>query len=302
MYKTGFKYSLERGSKKSQCPNCMKKTFVRYIDNETGEYLSHDYGRCDREQKCGYFRTPEKTENYIPETPIQILKPKPSFLPLKYVDHFFDMENEKHNRFVKFLYSFLPEKAVDLVIRDYVISTCFRWGGGATIFWQIDKKENVRTGQVLLYDPETGKRIKEPFNHITWVHKILEKKGKIKDFVLEQCLFGLHLVNDYPDKMVAVVEAPKTACIMAAIFPNYLWMATCGLANIKEETFRPLKEKKIVLYPDLGAYERWKEKAKVLQKLNYNVEVSDLIETKSQPSQEGLDIADYFINKNQISK
>ncbi|WP_409187201.1 DUF6371 domain-containing protein [Antarcticibacterium sp. 1MA-6-2] len=97
----------------------------------------------------------------------------------------------------------------------------------------------------MLYDPVTGKRKKEPFSHITWVHSLLQKKGKHKDFVLSQCLFGLHLIRDYPDNnMIAIVEAPKTACIMSAIYPKYLWLATCGLSNIKPRLFKPLKEKK----------------------------------------------------------
>ena len=38
-----------------ECPSCHRKgTFTRYIDTLTGEYLSEEVGRCDREDKCGY--------------------------------------------------------------------------------------------------------------------------------------------------------------------------------------------------------------------------------------------------------
>lgn len=296
MDKTGYKYSLERGSKKIHCPNCRKKTFVRYIDLEENSYLPSEFGRCDREQKCGYFRQPE-IERIQSSLPVRILEPEPTFLPLEYVDKYFQPEKEKTNNFLIFLNSFLPRKKTNRVIIDYLISTCFYWGAGATIFWQIDQKENVRTGQVILYDPITGKRKKEPFSHITWIHSLLKKKGKYKDFVLSQCLFGLHLIEQYPDKnMIAIVEAPKTACIMAAIYPKYLWLATCGLSNIKPKLFEPLKGKKIVLYPDLGAFERWDSKADVLKKFGYDVEVSNLLESKCATSSKGLDIADYFIS------
>jgi hypothetical protein len=53
-----FRYKLEKGSKKHVCPNCNKKTFVYYIDIETGEYLTDNYGRCDRENKCGFHVLP----------------------------------------------------------------------------------------------------------------------------------------------------------------------------------------------------------------------------------------------------
>src|SRR5690554_5556036 len=52
------RYSLEKGSKKHHCPDCNKKTFVLYIDTETGDYLPEQYGRCDRENKCGYHSAP----------------------------------------------------------------------------------------------------------------------------------------------------------------------------------------------------------------------------------------------------
>ena len=44
-----YQYTLEKGSVKYYCPNCKAKTFVKYIDTETGEYLPEQYGRCDRE-------------------------------------------------------------------------------------------------------------------------------------------------------------------------------------------------------------------------------------------------------------
>lgn len=296
MNNSGYKYSLDRGSKKVNCPNCRKKTFVLYVDMENSNYLPGHYGRCDREQKCGYFLQPEKKFNSHSFQPVKELKPKPTYLSLEYVDKYYNSEEEKRNNFILFLKTLFSEKEVTQIVNDYLISSCFYWNGAATIFWQIDQNEKVRSGQVILYDHKTGKRKKVPFNHITWVHSILQKEGKIKEFVLSQCLFGLHLLNDYPEKnMIAIVEAPKTACIMSAKFPNYIWMATCGLSNLKPELFKPLKEKRIVLYPDLGAFGKWKDKADLLKKHGFNVEVSDLLENKCRGSNIGSDIADYFI-------
>ncbi len=55
-----YKYSLERTSKKYHCPNCEKKTFTKYVDNENDDYINYKVGICDRQSKCGYHYLPYK--------------------------------------------------------------------------------------------------------------------------------------------------------------------------------------------------------------------------------------------------
>ncbi len=52
------RYILEKGSKKHLCPDCSKKTYVRYVNVDKGGYLPIEFGRCDRENKCNYHRLP----------------------------------------------------------------------------------------------------------------------------------------------------------------------------------------------------------------------------------------------------
>jgi len=52
------RYYFDKSGKKFCCPACQKKTFVLYVDSEKGNYLSEQYGRCDRESNCGYFLLP----------------------------------------------------------------------------------------------------------------------------------------------------------------------------------------------------------------------------------------------------
>ncbi|UAB84353.1 hypothetical protein INR75_19720 [Zunongwangia sp. SCSIO 43204] len=290
-----FKYSLDRGSKKFTCPACHRKTFVKFIDNETGSYVDQMYGRCDREQKCGYFCTPDSSENTFLHRRKESKPELPTYISLEHLDKYFNSKYEDQNNFIISLNKILDAQRIRKVVNDYFISTCFYWNNWATIFWQIDQFENVRSGQVILYNANDGKRVKKPFKHITWMHSILQKNGEIQTFNLKQCLFGLHLINDFPDKNIAIVEAPKTACIMSAVYPKFLWMATCGLSNLSPEKFKPIKEKKIILYPDLGAYDVWSEKAKALKKFGYQIEVSNLLEVKCKDYPKGLDIADFFV-------
>ena len=66
---TQYRYHLDKTSKKFNCPKCGKKSFVKYIETETGHYADSQYGRCDREIKCGYFEYPNSNSiinyNYV---------------------------------------------------------------------------------------------------------------------------------------------------------------------------------------------------------------------------------------------
>lgn len=86
----------------------------------------------------------------------------------------------------------------------YRIGTSSKWGG-ATIFWQTDRQGQVRTGKIMLYDPATGHRIKEPRAYVSWVHSELH----LPDFRLRQCLFGEHLLNRSTSAPVMLVESEK---------------------------------------------------------------------------------------------
>ncbi len=58
-----------------------------------------------------------------------------------------------------------------------------------------------------------------------------------------------------------------------------------------------LAGRKFVLYPDLGGWEKWQEKAGVLIHKGLDVQVSTILEKHCSPKdrKSGFDIADYFI-------
>ena len=78
----------------------------------------------------------------------------------------------------------------------------------------------------MLYNAHSGKRVKEPFSHITWAHKVLN----LHNFSLKQCFFGEHLLNEY--KPIAIVESEKTAIIASAYIPKFNWIAVGSLNNL----------------------------------------------------------------------
>ncbi len=114
-----------------------------------------------------------------------------------------------------------------------------------------------------------------------------------KDFNLKQCLFGEHLLKEDLNAPVAIVESEKTAIIAQAKMPKYLWLATGSLNEFKASKLEVLKNRRVVAFPDLGAYDYWYKKAAYLK---LPIQVSDYIEKNATEEQrkEGLDIADFL--------
>ena len=129
------------------------------------------------------------------------------------------------------------------------------------------------------------------------------KQGKLKTFNLEQCLFGEHqLIWETNNRPIALVESAKTAIIMTGFYPNYIWMATNGSANLNAAMLQPLINRNIILYPDLGQFEKWNGKAEELRKQDFIITTSNLLEKNATPEdyKSGLDIADYFITNSPL--
>ena len=96
---------------------------------------------------------------------------------------------------------------------------------------------------------------------------------------------------------------------MSELFDKYSWLACGSLSNINAKMFNSIKDRKIVLYPDLSldqkAFNKWHEKGDQLGKKGFDISVSHLLEEKSTVTQKehGLDIADFFIqNRRSLSR
>jgi hypothetical protein len=283
-----FKYTLDKSSKKFICLNCGKKTLVKYIETETKNYLSDEFGRCDRETNCGYHKQPS-CENNKTFKIVNIPDPPPTYHSLELVQKSF--MNSSQNNFVSFLHTLFDGEQVKEAISKYLISTSKHYTGG-TVFWQIDNLERIHAGKILQYNSESGKRVKdqEGKSLINWVHSVL----RLKDYNLKQCLFGLQLINERNINTIAIVEAEKTAVIMSLFKPEYTWLSTGSKQGFKHEYLKPIKKYKIIAFPDKSEYNDWHKKANELNKQGFNVSVSDLLENINYPS--GTDLADVYID------
>ena len=282
-----YKYNLDKSSKKFICPKCNKRTFVKFIEIETGNYLNDEFGRCDRETSCGYHNNPKGEINNSFELKY-IASPEPSFHDLELVDK--SMNDYLNNNFINFLKTIFTDEEVKKVTNKYFIGTSKFWNG-ATVFWQIDNNELVHAGKVLQYVSDTGKRYKTNFGKslINWVHSIL----KLNDFNLNQCLFGLHLINETNQKTLAIVESEKTAVIMSLFKPEYVWLSTGSKQGFKYNMLLPIKKYNIVAFPDKGEYKDWLNKSIELNKMGFKVDVNNWLENSTYSN--GTDLADVYI-------
>ena len=316
-----FTFTLEkyRGTNsRHTCPNCnARREFSRYID-ASGNYLSADVGKCNRESKCGYHRKPKE---YFADNPNSlklqqnatkkkkeldkldtIKKAQTSFdsIPFDYLKN--TLGNYWQNGFVQFLSDLFRNdlEAVQNALQRYYIGT---WKDGLTVFWQIDGRGKIRTGKIMRYDIKTGKRqIVRSWTQdgetrqlkTDWMH------GKIKrDFNLKQCFFGEHLLRKEPSKTIAIVEAEKTAVIASICFPEILWLAVGAKGYLQPRKFQVFSNRKVLLFPDADAYSDWKEKAVRAQRNGFDVRISNLIEAHGAEieKQSGFDLADYLISE-----
>ena len=289
-----YKYQLDSSSKKDVCPQCRKRRFVRMID-ELGNYLSAEFGRCDRSNSCGYYKSPLNSDSYVK---LDLTLPNvvnltrnvgtPSTIPHSYVEK--SQQEYEVNSFYIFLSGLYNEQDILRVFSLYKVGTSKKWDG-ATVFWQISIENQVRTAKVIKYNANTGKRIKQPHPLMTWAHKLLN----LKEFNLKQVLFGEHLLPQFPNQTICIVESEKTAIIMAIKHPKYLWLATGGVQEFKAEKIKVLLGRNVVVFPDTDFHKEWSEKAKSISKqINLNLVVSDYLIncTISLNQSKGYDLAD----------
>jgi hypothetical protein len=308
-----YRYILEpyKGlNTRFNCPLCKhKKSFVLYIDMETGKHIHPSVGRCNREINCGYHYPPKMYFQDNDLTPDKhILKqnntPKMESVVIKdisFIPHDIfraSLKSNGSNNFEKYLIGLFGIEITHQLKDKYHLGTSKHWNG-ATVFWQIEVSGKIRTGKIMLYNPNTGRRIKEPFNHITWAHTVLN----LPDYTLRQCLFGEHLIA-YNSKPVALVESEKTAIIASVYLPQFIWLATSGAEGLSKDKCEILNKygQFVVLFPDISqpiegnetTYMKW---TRLANKYLHRYTVSDLLERKATIAEkkQGLDLADYLI-------
>ena len=129
------------------------------------------------------------------------------------------------------------------------------------------------------------------------VTSLMKASGQLpKDWELTQCLFGEHLLRQYPGKVVALVESEKTAVICAGLMPRFLWLATGGKSCVNERLL-VLKGRKVVAFPDIDGYDEWVRKLADYPELG--VTVSPVLQRNAtrEDREAHIDIADWLLRE-----
>lgn len=313
-----YRYSLEKGSKKHLCPGCGKKSLVRYIDNSNGQYIPEKYGRCDHESKCAYHLNPYKDGYSIGggNDPFTFKYNRPKAQPTYFIPEQIlndTLNGYENNRFIQNLLKIAPVSDVEKAIALYRVGTINDDSrSGEVAFPYIDIYGNIRAIQVKQFD-EMNNTTRTNFlhsifrkrhnyhspNYPEWLTNYLKNEGYVT------CLFGEHLLTQFPNNPIALVEAPKTAIIGMLYhgFPetpgSLLWLAVYNKSSLTLKKCKALKGRDIVLYPDLNAYNDWGEKAKqIISNLSgTRIFVHDILEniTSEEEREESSDLADFLI-------
>lgn len=216
--------------------------------------------------------------------------------PTSYIDNELmerTLSNYSINPLFVFLTGIIGKEETERIFRLYKVGTSKKWYG-ATVYWQIDRYGQVRSGKIMLYNSSDGHRVKEPHSYVSWVHSELH----LDNFNMKQCLFGEHLLSQYPSKPIAIVESEKSALIASHFMSDFIWLATGGIHGcFKEESIQVLKNRSVMLCPDLGAFEAWKAKIPMLSAVCSKVIISEHLELVATEEQrkKGLDIADFLL-------
>lgn len=273
-------------------------------------HANYTYPEAIRYLAAKYGYTIEGSEKYHPKpckpTKREPLPPLPLLtFPQAYLNVTRDLSNDNLYKWIVSLpWKDEQRSRIDATFRNYLVGHTRQDAEEAkkeeinrrdnfTIFWQADDKGRIRTGKMLKYKPDGHKmkKVNETDYTNDFIHarlsreyernpkEFVAKRGyNPNDFQMEQTLFGLHLIDFFPEATVNVVESEKTAIFCTIYFGNQqaqLWIATGSMAMLKPDIFKPLldRKRKISLYPDIDGIDQWQAAAE-----GFN---SDLIKIQS---------------------
>lgn len=313
-----YRFRLNSSIGKGTCPKCGHRgRFSFYYDYERLAIIDSRCGRCDRIEtiECQYHYTPSEyfkdhpgyfTNEKHDSNEINEINDKSitdSLNDLEYLDKNYLRDSffqfKPSNPFLIFLKKNLGFDDIE-ILRSVISKMNVLFLDDEDIaFMYEDLQGRWTRGKIMKYD-ETGHRLKNVKGSINSFHNIMRTDRALMP---ELHLYGLHLLNrdENNNKSVAIVESEKSAVLANHYFPEMIWMATSGLSNLNYKRLKPLSGRPIILFPDSGCFNLWRDK---IEKENIkrfmDISINDTFE--GAEFNKGYDIADYIVDEISIKK
>ena len=235
------------------CPACGQRRFVPYVAAADGQTIATDecgqavFGRCDRQDNCGYHRYP----SHVSDGGIKVVEREPE-QPLRFYPA--AVEIDPNTRLFTYVAGLVGLARALKAWSDYRIGK----DGERTVFWQIARDETVRAGKSIPYKADGHRDKTDPYP-ANWLHKSKRFDGLHEGTALQQCFFGEHLLNERPNDRVVIVESEKTAAVLSTISDGWVWLASGGAQGLKnDDKNKALEGREVWLLPDNGQYWNWR--------------------------------------------
>lgn len=287
---------------KALCPQCGRRSFN--LQTLNGKIIDERVGSCDHANKCGYIY---RAADYFRKNPGLRIKTEqtpytpPPQKPPSFMDSLLpDAYRSNASGFVNYLLKVFPIDRVIKVADDYKLGAN-KYGN--VIFWQIDMQSRCRSGKVVSYKSDGHRG-----EYMTWMHSVL----KLESFNLSQVLFGEHLLTQDTKSPICLVESAKSAVIGSIVQPELIWLSTEGASNWNIDKLLPLRQRHVVVIPDLWkepptGKKDWHLLVNMLRSMDVDAHYWDKLEQIATPEQreKGWDIADFLLetfNNDQLSR
>jgi predicted P-loop ATPase len=259
-------YKFEQHPKrKGACPKCNSKGTFRYYEG-----LQREFGKCDRENNCGYHNKPN---GVVPDYTVPLPKPE---LKTIYPDTVYcqGLIKNQNSNFHLFCIETLKISSEHLL----------QWNVGTnennTAFVYQNEGKRFLNAVFIEYNA-VCKRNKQKFPYS------LKAENEKEKYSL--CLYGEHLLSDLDQgKTVCLVESEKTACIASFFYSQFDWLATGGNNKLTGEKIGVLFNRKIFYLNDADKAGKENCTLKRLKEYKQNFEIVDLFPDRN----DGYDLAD----------
>ena len=302
-----WRYILYNGSRKWNCPQCGHQTYVRYIDTfKHHTLMTFKYGRCDRENSCGYWLKPKNTittDDYqtgINQTIVQQIKQSKKrksivrqkiHIPLDFYEDHTDPITKDNCYLAKTLDSSVVFKECQArTIKGLPETVCWPW---------INAEGHIRAIQIHKYRENTY----NAYDKKKWFHKFFNlQESYYKQTKKIDCFFNEHLLTTYPQRKVILVEGAKTALTAMKLlkYPDTVIIASFSQSYLKMEHMKKLAEREVHVIPDIHSFQQWKDVCQQSSEIypNMKIFIYDDLEKIATPEQmsKGWDIGDFLVH------